>query len=353
MSVGYSTVQWNRAKRTYDIVAAAGIGAYLLIFVTVSSLINSGDSAISPPILIIRAAGSCAIVLLHIILCIGPLARFSPRFSPLLYNRRHLGVMTFLVATIHAAIVLGFYHGFGDVNPFISLLGINPNFLSLQAFPFELPGLIAFIILFLLAATSHDFWLKNLSASTWKRLHMSVYVAYGLLIAHVAFGALQTSRGLVAPALMLAGCGIITTLHLAAALRERKRDVAAPSATDPAWLDAGPADAIPTTRARVVCAQGGERIAVFRDGNLINAVTNVCAHQGGPLGEGKIVDGCITCPWHGWQYRAGDGCSPPPFAEKITTYRVRIVKGRVEVDPNGLPPGTPIAPALIDESSNG
>jgi nitrite reductase/ring-hydroxylating ferredoxin subunit len=29
--------------------------------------------------------------------------------------------------------------------------------------------------------------------------------------------------------------------------------------------------------------------------------------QNGPLGEGRIVDGCITCPWHGYQYRPDTG----------------------------------------------
>jgi nitrite reductase/ring-hydroxylating ferredoxin subunit len=86
---------------------------------------------------------------------------------------------------------------------------------------------------------------------------------------------------------------------------------------------------------------GGERIAVFRDGTQIGALTNLCAHQHGPIGEGRVVDGCVTCPWHGYQYRLADGCAPPPFTEKLATYRVRIRDGVVEVDPNALPPGTP------------
>ena len=90
-------------------------------------------------------------------------------------------------------------------------------------------------------------------------------------------------------------------------------------------------------------APGGERIAVFRDGGQIGALTNLCAHQNGPLGEGRIIDGCVTCPWHGYQYRLEDGCAPPPFTEKLATYRVRVRNGVVEVDPRPLPPGTPAA----------
>jgi nitrite reductase/ring-hydroxylating ferredoxin subunit len=109
------------------------------------------------------------------------------------------------------------------------------------------------------------------------------------------------------------------------------------------WLPAGSAQSIPDKRARIVAAPGGERIAVYRDGNQVAALSNLCAHQNGPVGEGCIIDGLVTCPWHGYQYRLADGCAPPPFTEKLVTYRVRIRNGAIEVDPRPLPPGTPAA----------
>ena len=54
-----------------------------------------------------------------------------------------------------------------------------------------MPGFFALLILFVMAASSHDFWLKNLGASTWKRLHMAVYLAYALLLVHVLTGMTQ------------------------------------------------------------------------------------------------------------------------------------------------------------------
>jgi nitrite reductase/ring-hydroxylating ferredoxin subunit/DMSO/TMAO reductase YedYZ heme-binding membrane subunit len=353
MSAGYTSVQWSRHKRVYDLVAALAIGLYLALFATVTTLAFPGEEAMSPEIVAIRATGSCAFVLLHVILCIGPMARLDRRFLPILYNRRHLGVMTFLVACIHAVLVTGFYHGFGDINPLVSLLGINSNFLSFSAFPFQTLGLAAFLILLLMAATSHDFWLKNLSATVWKRLHMLVYVAYALLTGHVALGTLQTDRGALAPVAMCLGAALVIGLHLVAGTRERAADKGASDATADGWIDAGDTDTIPNSRARTVCGPGGERIAIFKHNGTISAVANVCAHQGGPLGEGKIVDGCITCPWHGWQYRARDGCSPPPFEEKIATYQVRVVKGRVFVNPQALRAGTPVEPAKVQEQHHG
>ena len=87
----------------------------------------------------------------------------------------------------------------------------------------------------------------------------------------------------------------------------------------------------------------GRVTAIDVDGDRIVAITNLCAHQGGPIGEGCIIDGLVTCPWHGFQYRFEDGCSPPPFTEKLMTHRVRINRGAVEVDPQPLPPGTSAA----------
>lgn len=337
MSVRYVAVQWNAHKRRYDALLAVAIGGYLLTFFVLGKALFRADQAISDPILAIRALGTCAYVLLHIILCIGPLARLNRRFLPLLYNRRHLGVATFLVALVHAALVVGFYHGFGVVSPLVSLLTSNTNFTSLRAFPFELPGLAALLIMLLMAATSHDFWNRHLGPRAWKRIHMLVYAAYALLVMHVALGALQSQRGSVTAMSIVAGAAIVTALHLVAGVREISRDRRAPRFTTGGWLDAGPPGGIPDGRARVVCAIGGERIAVFRDGDRISALANTCAHQGGPLGEGKIIDGCVTCPWHGWQYRADDGKAPPPFTERVSVHRARVVDDRIEVSPTAEP----------------
>jgi len=100
----------------------------------------------------------------------------------------------------------------------------------------------------------------------------------------------------------------------------------------------------------IVDLPGAGRAAVFRDGNRFWAVSNACAHQNGPLGEGRLIDGCITCPWHGFQYRPEDGCAPAPFTERIPTYRLRLAGGRLQIDPRANPPGTPVAPVDVPEA---
>jgi nitrite reductase/ring-hydroxylating ferredoxin subunit/DMSO/TMAO reductase YedYZ heme-binding membrane subunit len=348
MSVKYSAIKWNANKRKYDFVILSGVVLYLLTFLLVGKLRWTGSDAISTSVLLMRGLGTCALVMLHLVLAIGPLARLDRRFLPVLYNRRHLGVATFLVGLGHTVVAIGYYHGFGRFNPLLSLLTSNLNYGTLTAFPFEILGLAALLILFLMAASSHDFWQKNLGPSAWKALHMLVYPCYALLTLHVALGALQSEISVVYPAILGTGLVIVSTLHLVAALRERRRDRRITLQT---WLDVGSVDEIPESRAKTVCLTGQERIAVFRHDGTIAAVTNVCAHQRGPLGEGKIVDGCITCPWHGWEYRPEDGCSPPPFQEKIATYPVRVEGRRILLNPIPLPLGTPTPPAKFEEDS--
>lgn len=332
MTHAYRAVSWNRHKRIYDLWIAGGVLLYLALFFAGGKLLFREPAAFSDEILLIRAFGTCAIAMLHLILAIGPLARLDPRFAPLLYNRRHLGVCFFLVAFIHALLAIGYYGGFG-VQPAVqaTLAGYEPA-LRPGALPFEWFGFFALLIFFSMAATSHDFWLARLGARAWKSLHMMVYAAYALVVAHIALGALQDQSHPVFPALMLAGVAGLTALHLAAAQRARRLRPA-PLAAD-GWLDAGPADTLAEGRGRVVAPPGNaRRIAVFRQGGNFRAVSNVCAHQGGPLGEGRILDGCITCPWHGFQYRPEDGRAPPPYTEKIPTYATRVVDGRIFVDP--------------------
>jgi nitrite reductase/ring-hydroxylating ferredoxin subunit len=222
------------------------------------------------------------------------------------------------------------------VSPLVSLLTAGNGY---QTF-----GLAALAILFFMAATSHDFWLANLGPRFWKTLHMGVYFAYASIVVHVALGALRSEARPVLAIATGAGMLWLLGLHVVAALRERAGDRDSARGTD-GWIDAGPADGIEDGRARIVCA--GERIAVFRYDGKISAVSNVCRHQSGPLGEGRVIDGCITCPWHGYQYLPENGRSPAPFTEKVATYDVRVVDGRVYVNPEAHEPGTPVEPAHV------
>jgi len=346
MSVQYQAIGWNRQKRIYDAILAAAVLAYLAIFVGAGSVVHPQATIET---LLIRALGTAALLLLHIVLSIGPLCRLSTRFLPLLYNRRHLGVTTFLLGLAHGTFAIIQFHSLGNVNPLVSVFVSNRRYGSLAEFPFQALGLFALLILFTMAATSHDFWLRNLSAPVWKRLHMLVYAAYGLLITHVTLGALQSERSPVLAVTLALGFLTVLSLHLAAARRERRTDEHVPPIDNDGFVDVCGADEIPEKRA-VIVSVSGERVAVFRYDGKVSAISNVCQHQNGPLGEGRIIDGCVTCPWHGYQYRPEDGASPAPFPEKVPTFCAQVRDGRVLVHPRPNLPGTRVEPARITES---
>jgi len=136
-------------------------------------------------------------------------------------------------------------------------------------------------------------------------------------------------------------------LHLAAAKREHTVDSKSPPPAEDGYVEVCSVDSIPDKRAVVACL-AGERVALFRYDGKISALSSVCRHQNGPLGEGRIIDGCVTCPWHGYQYLPESGASPPPFTEKVPTFRTRVAGGRVFIDPRPLPAGTFVEPARID-----
>lgn len=340
MGLEYKWVLWNKHKKTYDKWIIIAMLLYLTLFFVISFVTNPELTAET---VIIRAFGSLAILMLHIILIIGPLTRLNSKYLPLLYNRRHLGVSMFLAALIHGVFSTIQFHTLGVVNPIKSIFTSNMDYGSLTNFPFQSLGFLALLILFAMASTSHDFFLHNLSAKTWKRLHMMVYLAYGLVIMHVFLGAFQQETSPFTIGLLLVGFVVVVSLHLKAAFKESKVDTTKAHKDKHGWLQVCAPHDIEESRAKIFTVQG-ERVAIFKNEGKLSAVHNVCKHQGGPLGEGKIIDGCITCPWHGYQYLPHNGQSPPPFTEKVKTYELKIEGDMVYINPNAFNEGTEITP---------
>jgi len=340
MGLEYQLVLWNKHKKTYDKIIAFSMLLYVILFAAITLIFNSETSIET---LIIRAFGSLAIIMLHIILSIGPLSRLNTKYLPILYNRRHLGVSMFLAALIHGGFSIFQFHALGNVNPIYSIFTSNMDYGSLTNFPFQILGFLALLILFVMASTSHDFFLANLSAKTWKRLHMMVYIAYILIIVHVFLGAFQQETSPFTIGILIIGFIIISSLHIITAFKEVKIDKAKMEANTEGWLKLCEIDEIDDDRAKIFTVKN-ERIAVFKYEGKLSAIHNVCKHQGGPLGEGKIIDGCITCPWHGYQYLPYNGQSPPPFIEKVATYELKLLGTIIYINPKAFEEGTKVEP---------
>jgi nitrite reductase/ring-hydroxylating ferredoxin subunit len=139
---------------------------------------------------------------------------------------------------------------------------------------------------------------------------------------------------------------VISSLHIITAFKESKIDSVKAKKDTEGWLKVCDINEIEEDRAKIFTVNN-ERIAVFKYEGKLSAVHNVCKHQGGPLGEGKIIDGCITCPWHGYQYLPHNGQSPPPFTEKVATYELKLVESIVYINPDAFEEGTEVEPIII------
>lgn len=101
--------------------------------------------------------------------------------------------------------------------------------------------------------------------------------------------------------------------------------------TGPAdWTDAGSAD-VPEGKP-VLRQAGGTPVLLVRTGSRIDALIDLCSHQSGPLHEGEIADGCVTCPWHGSQFRLADGAVVHgPSTHPQPALHTRITGDRLQV----------------------
>jgi thiamine pyrophosphate-dependent acetolactate synthase large subunit-like protein/nitrite reductase/ring-hydroxylating ferredoxin subunit len=63
-------------------------------------------------------------------------------------------------------------------------------------------------------------------------------------------------------------------------------------------------------------------LAITRTDDGYGALDNHCPHQGGPLGDGQIENGCLLCPWHGYEYDPLTGVPPEGYTDVATAYDV-------------------------------
>ncbi|HEX5186061.1 MAG TPA: Rieske 2Fe-2S domain-containing protein [Nitrososphaeraceae archaeon] len=74
-------------------------------------------------------------------------------------------------------------------------------------------------------------------------------------------------------------------------------------------------------------------IAIFNVSGRFYAISDSCAHKDGPLSKGFLNNDIITCPWHGWKYSVKDGKSPHEGGDSVNSYKVKIVKDKLYVNP--------------------
>lgn len=75
----------------------------------------------------------------------------------------------------------------------------------------------------------------------------------------------------------------------------------------------------------------GHEIAILNVNGAFCAVGNTCPHEGGPVGEGEIAGGEITCPWHAWSFNLTTGACVTTEDEAIPIYPVKVEGDEIKV----------------------
>ena len=101
---------------------------------------------------------------------------------------------------------------------------------------------------------------------------------------------------------------------------------------DTQWTDIGTVEALKEKSLQVV-SSGKTPIALsYKDGEF-SAISGVCNHIGGPLGEGTLDGDYVVCPWHYWKFHHRTGQGEPGYEQdQVPSYATKIEKGRLYID---------------------
>jgi nitrite reductase (NADH) small subunit len=95
------------------------------------------------------------------------------------------------------------------------------------------------------------------------------------------------------------------------------------------WVAVGRLGDIPRRGARCV-RNGDTTIAVFRTAeDQVFALEDRCPHRNGPLSQGIVHDGCVTCPLHNWVISLATGEAQGADEGSVASFPVRLEGERV------------------------
>ncbi len=374
--VAYWIIFWRKKQRE-DLY----LTSFLLLAFLIARMVFRN---IDQPTLVLRTAAILSFLLLSIVLLIGPWSRFSDRVMKRYHFRRHLGVTTFLLGSMHPAIIIPQYFNYSIQNALQSI--------------FVFYGLSAFFLLFWLAITSWDYlqkkvkpiWWKILHAALlilylgivysvyniqktiepalnyhliaigvfvlvwiiispysiinkimktyvfgWKQLHVLIYVIYFSLILHILLGAL-TTQGVVVKSIFYASIAFVLGSHVAGWIKrwlEDRKIYSRINAINQNFTEKGK-EFIGVARVDELHEGKGKKVyiakepvAVFKSVDGFVALSNVCRHQKGPIYKGKLEYGNVECPWHYWTYNVKDGCSLGKDKYCLPVYETKVKDG--------------------------
>ncbi len=104
-----------------------------------------------------------------------------------------------------------------------------------------------------------------------------------------------------------------------------------PHLVEPGWRHLMAAADLP--EGKVVRQMLGEvPVVAIRANGAVRVLADRCSHMSGPLSDGELADGCLTCPWHGSVFRIADGSvARGPATAPQPAFETRDVGGAIQV----------------------
>ena len=101
--------------------------------------------------------------------------------------------------------------------------------------------------------------------------------------------------------------------------------------TEGTWIDVGSAEELKATPVRPIVV-GRHKLALTCKDGTFGAISGVCNHAGGPLGEGTLDGEFVVCPWHYYKFHFQTGAGEPGYeADRVPSHEVKVEGGRVLV----------------------
>ncbi|MBV9204888.1 MAG: Rieske (2Fe-2S) protein [Actinobacteria bacterium] len=180
-------------------------------------------------------------------------------------------------------------------------------------------------------------------AADWSEQHeqqmrVGVVHAAGNTAALGFYGASLLARGpALSRALRLAGLAAVSvsgllgghiSFHLAGGANHAE---AVPHLVPPGWHHLMVAADLPEGKP-VRQMLGEVPVVAIRSGGTVHVLADRCSHMSGPLSDGELADGCLTCPWHGSVFRVADGSvARGPATAPQPAFQTREVGGAIQV----------------------
>jgi nitrite reductase/ring-hydroxylating ferredoxin subunit len=142
----------------------------------------------------------------------------------------------------------------------------------------------------------------------------------------------RASRGLRLGGLAALGAGGLLGGHLSFRLAGGANHAeAVPHLIEPGWQPLMAAKDLPDGKP-VRLLLGEVPVLAIRDGRQVHVLADRCSHMSGPLSDGDLGDGCVTCPWHGSIFRLSDGrVIQGPATAPQPVFESRVTDGTLEV----------------------